>query len=311
MSYTRQTGVAVITAVLVLALAATAATTIAANYQLNMRRTENSINSSQAWSYAKGAEQWTMAVLARDLEDNSYDALDEAWWNDGQPLTFPLPGGYIQGQIIDAQGKLNLNKLVEANKVNQTMKERVSRLFFNLEIDPSLVDAVIDWIDSNVEPAGPNGAEQDIYRGLEHAYLPADQPIKDITELRLIHGINQETYDKLLPHVTALPADKTSLNLNTASVQVIACLHPELPDLAAQLVEEREDDPYESAVEFLRHPELQAKGITIDTFDLNVTTNYFNLITTAVIGNSKVKMTSTIYRGGSKNLQVVKRSQNL
>ena len=259
----KQTGIAVITAVLVLAIAATAAVTIAANYQLNFRRTENSIMSSQAWAYAKGGEQWTMAVLGRDLDDNSYDAydVDNLWWNDGNPLTFPLPGGYIQGKIEDAEGKLNLNKLVEANKPNVVMKERVSRLLFLLDMNPDLVCAIIDWIDENTNPECPNGAEQDIYRGLENAYLPADQPMKDISELRLVHGFSQEMYDILLNHVTVLPPDKSSLNLNTASIEVIASLHTKIDiPLAKQLVKERVDEPYENAVDFLRHPELISEG---------------------------------------------------
>ena len=306
----KQTGVALITAVLVLAIATTAAATLTANYQLYMRRTDNSIASSQAWAYAKGAEQWTMAILARDAEDSFYDGLDEDWAIVLPP--FELPGGYIQGKIEDAQGKLNLNKLVEANKVNETVKQRVTRLLFLLKINPGLVEAMIDWIDSDPIFYGPDGAEQDIYRGLENAYLPADQPMKDISELRLIHGVDQEIYNKLIPHVTALPANNATLNLNTASAEVLASLHPQIDiQLAQDLVEEREDDPYENAVEFLRHPSLQSKGITIDTYDLNVTSSYFNLSTNAVINKSQVKLTSTIYRATVKNLKVVKRSQKL
>ncbi len=312
-TYTKQSGIAVITAVLVLAIAATAAATIAANYQLDMHRTENSIMSSQAWAYAKGAEQWTMAILARDLKDSgNYDGFDEPWWNDGQPLTFPLPGGYIQGKIEDAEGKLNLNKLVEANKPNQLMKERVSRLLFLLDMNPSLVDAIIDWIDGDPNPAGPNGAEQDIYRGLENAYLPADQPMKDISELRLIYGFSQEMYDELTKYLTVLPAQDSSLNLNTAPALVLASLDTKIGlNLAEQLVAEREDKPYESAADFLRHPELQRQGVSINPDGLNVRSSHFNLITTSVIGKSQVKITSTIHRGGANNLQVIKRSQNL
>lgn len=312
-TYSKQTGIAVITAVLVLAIAVTAATTIAANYQLDMRRTENFIHSSQAWAYAKGGEQFAMSILARDVKDNSYDGLDEPWWNDDKATTFPVPGGVILGKIEDAQGKLNLNNLVEANKPNPEMKKRVSRLFFLLEINPSLVDAIIDWIDSDVNPAGPNGAEQDIYRGLENAYLPADQLMKDISELRLIHGFNQEMYNKLIRYVTVLPAQYSSLNLNTAPAVVLASLHEEIDlSLANQLVEERLDKPYKTITDFLRHPDLLSQGINIANPDgLNIRTNHFNLITIAEIGKSRVKMTSTIFRGTGNKLRIVKRSQDL
>ena len=72
----KQSGVALITAVLIIALAVTAAVTIAANYQLNFHRTENAFNSGQAWAYAKGAEEWAMAILARDQKDNTHDGYD-------------------------------------------------------------------------------------------------------------------------------------------------------------------------------------------------------------------------------------------
>ncbi len=306
-NFKRHKGVAAITAILVLAIAATAATTIAANYQLDMRRTENMINSSQAWAYAKGAEQWTQAILARDLENSSYDGLDEDWAIELPP--FELPGGYIIGKIEDAQGKINLNSLIKDKKVDETMKQRVSRLLSLLELNPGLVDAIIDWIDEDVNPAGPDGAERDIYIGLEFAYLPADQLMADISELRLVKGFDQDTYNILLPHVTTLPAN-VALNLNTASAEVLASLSPKIAlELANDLVKDREDDPYEQPIDFLRHPLLQ--GITIDVLNLSVTSDYFNLTTKAVIGNSKVKLTSTIHRSGGNALQVVKRSQKI
>ena len=62
----KQSGVALITAVLIVALAVVASVSIAENYQLNFRRTVTAFNSGQAWSYAKGAEEWAMAILARD-----------------------------------------------------------------------------------------------------------------------------------------------------------------------------------------------------------------------------------------------------
>lgn len=310
-SKTKQAGVAVITAMLVLAIAATAAISIAENYQLDFRRSENTITNSQAWAYAKGAEQWAMAILARDGNDNSYDGLDEPWWNNDQSITFPIPGGFIEGKIADAQGKLNLNELVEGDKVNEAMKQRVSRLFVLLDINPNLVGAIIDWIDTDINPTGFDGAERDIYIGLKFAYLPADQSMADVSELRLIRGFDQEIYDKLTPHVTALP-NNAALNVNTASAEVLASLHPKITlELANEIVEDREDGPYKQAVDFLRHPFLQTQSITIDTFGLSVSSNYFDLDTKAVIGKSKVRLTSTIHRPSGDRLRVVKRSQRL
>ncbi len=306
----QQSGVAVITAVLILALATTAAVAIAAEYQLNMRRSDNAFSSSQAWAYAKGAEQWTMAILARDQEDNTYDGFDEPWWNNNQSTTFPLPNGYIEGKIEDAQGKLNVNSLMDGNAINPVMRRRIEQLFVVLEIEPSLVEAIIDWIDGDRTFAGPNGAEYDIYQGLEDPYLPADQPMNDISELRMIHGFSQEIYDKVSPHLTALPSNIV-LNLNTASAEVLASLDPNLTiQVSKEMVDERIEDPYQQLNDFIKH--AQEHGVTVnETQGITTQSSYFDLHTKAVIGKSQVKMVSTIYRGAGNNLKVLKRSQKL
>lgn len=311
-SKNKQSGVALITAVLIVALAVVASISIAENYQLNFRRSVTAFNSGQAWSYAKGAEEWAMAILARDLEDNGgHDGFDEAWWNNGEPLVFPLPGGFIEGKLEDVQGKLNVNLLIKAGKPDPVMFKRFERLFASLEINTGLVGAVQDWIDVDQNFTGADGAEADIYIGLEPPYLPADQLMQDISELRLVHGIDEETYYKLLPHVTALPSN-TVLNLNTASANVLESLGLNIPQgVGEELVAEREDKPFKSPIDFAKHPRLQ--GITLDINDgtVGVGSNYFILNTKSVIGSSQVKMVSMIHRGGGNNLTVVKRSQKL
>ena len=307
----KQSGVALITAVLIIALAVTAAVTIAANYQLTFHRTENAFNSGQAWAYAKGAEEWAMAILARDQKDNTHDGydVDNAWWNNGEPLLFPLPNGFIEGQLEDAQGKLNVNLLLDGDKSNPDVRKAFERLFTNLNINPGLVCAVIDWIDADVNPACPDGAEADIYSGLEVPYLPSDQPMQDISELRLVHGITQEMYEILLPHVTALPINAV-LNLNTASAEVLETLGPNITQgTGKELVEFRVDNPFKSIADLKKVPSMQ--NVTFDFNKYGFATDHFLLNTKCVIGESQVKMTSMIHRGAGNNLKVVKRSQNI
>ncbi len=313
-SKNKQSGVALITAVLIVSLAVVASISIAENYELNFRRTITAFDSGQAWSYAKGAEQWAKAILARDQKDNTYDAYDtdNAWWNNGAPLVFPLPDGFIEGSLEDAQGKLNINSLLEGNKPNPIAQLRFERLFTTLEINKGLVGAIIDWIDANPNPTGSDGAEFDIYIGLETPYLPADQPMKDISELRLVHGIDQEIYNKLIPHVTVLSDANSPLNINTASAEVLETLAPNIrPGLGQELVAEREDKPYKQVGDLQRHPLIQQNGITLDTDRLGIKSDHFLLNTKCVIGKSQVKMVSLIHRGAGNNLQIIKRSQKL
>jgi general secretion pathway protein K len=311
-SKNKQSGVALITAVLIVALAVVASISIAENYQLNFRRTVTTFNSGQAWAYAKGAEEWAMAILARDKNDSSdYDGHDETWWNNGEPLVIPLPGGLIEGKLEDVDGKLNVNLLMKAGKPDPVMYKRFERLFASLGINIGLVGAIQDWIDSDENFTGSEGAESDIYRGLSNAYLPADQPMQDISELRLVHGIDQETYKELIKHITALPAD-AKLNLNTASAYVLESLGVNIPQgVGEEIVAEREDKPFKSPNDFVNS--LQERGLTADILNspVGVASSYFTLNTKCVIGNSQVKMVSMIHRQSAEILKVVKRSQKL
>jgi len=74
----RQGGVALITAMLVLALASIAAAAVLVSAQSNIRRTGNLLDSERAWWYAEGLESWVRGVLKRD-DKTEYDGCNEPW----------------------------------------------------------------------------------------------------------------------------------------------------------------------------------------------------------------------------------------
>ena len=302
-----QRGIALLTAVLVLALAVIAATSIAANHQLSIRRTENIVFGSQVWSYLHGGEAWAKVILARDLDDNNnYDATSESWATELPPLT--LPGGYISGKITDEQAKLNINALLAGNKTDLITKTRIEKLFSLLAQDPAIVQAIIDWIDPDVQAIPPDGAEDDYYIGLEQPYLAANQPMKHISELRLIKGVTQDVYEAVSPYLTALPAN-TAININTADPIVIAALIPDLSKSAAEsIIKEREDDPFETINDFAFHPSISNIGSYVQ--GLSTQSSYFNLETEVKIGNSIIKNNSLLYRLNSQNVSVMSRTPN-
>ena len=105
----RQRGVAVITALLVVALATMLVAGALADFQLDVRRTEAALYSEQAQAFALGAEAWATRILAEDAEDSNVDHPGEIWANDIPPL--PIEGGSIDGFITDLQGRFNINNL--------------------------------------------------------------------------------------------------------------------------------------------------------------------------------------------------------
>ena len=104
-----QSGVALITVLLIVFLASVTATSLAALQQIATRRSTVLQHQQQARLYALGAEQRAMLVLARDRKQSETDHPGEEWAN---PLpTFPVEGGAIKGSLRDLQGCFNLNNL--------------------------------------------------------------------------------------------------------------------------------------------------------------------------------------------------------
>ena len=104
-----QRGVALLTVMLVVALATTTAVAMASRQQLDIRRTENTLYQGQALMYLYGVESWSMQFLAEDRRDNEIDHNDEDWATRLPPL--PVEGGQVQGYIEDLQGRFSLNSL--------------------------------------------------------------------------------------------------------------------------------------------------------------------------------------------------------
>src|SRR5579859_7894486 len=106
-----QRGVALITALVVLAIAATLSAAMIWQGSLDERRTATLIQGNQAMEYALGAESWAQQILQRDLKKSSQGGvnLGQDWAQQLPPL--PVEGGQITGHIEDMQGRFNLDLL--------------------------------------------------------------------------------------------------------------------------------------------------------------------------------------------------------
>jgi len=296
-----QNGVALITALLVTAIATIAAVSMMARQHLDLRRSENIFAADQAWLFATGIESWAMKVLERDRSDNKTDHLGEDWATVLPPIT--VEGGVVAGRLEDLQGRFNLNNLVNEEGASQADIDMLKRLFDELDIDNQRVQAIVDWVDKDQEASFPDGAEDNVYLGREPSYRTADRIMADPSELLLIDGITLEDYQALSPFVCTLPA-RTAVNVNTAPAEILQALVPgmEAGD-AEQLVSEREDNPFISVGDFNKHA-LVAKYLNNKAPDDNkkmadgmtVSSDYFLLTAAARYGLAEVSMASVINR---------------
>ncbi len=241
---TRLRGVALITALLLTALAGSVAAGLAWDNALDVRRTMVLLYRDQAIQVAVGSEGWVRSILREDALQTQTDHLDEVWASEipALPIDSENVQGQIYGQLEDLQGRFNINNLIDTNgNVDQAYFEQYQRLLDALALDPALAGATVDWLDPDQNETIPDGAEDPLYTGYVPAYRTADRPVYNITELAAVNGMDRISFEILLPHVTALPG-RTPVNVNTASVQVLQSLGPNIDLSTAEgLVDVRKD----------------------------------------------------------------------
>ena len=299
-----QRGVALVTALLVVAIATVAAVSMANRQQLDIRRTASLLHGEQAWAYVLGAENWAKVVLRRDARESQIDSLAEDW-STQPPVSF-VEGGSIVGRLIDLQGRFNVNTLVRGGSVDADSLAFYKRLLQRLDIDERLADPLVDWIDADINARVPDGAEDDAYLLLDPPYRAANRPLADTSELRLVKGYDAEVVAKLLPHVSALP-ERTALNVNTADATLLSVVAPGMTVAEGEsLVEARGEEPFESVAKFMQAPALA--GRTVATGTIGVTSNWFLMLSEANIGQGRARLASTIQRSRN-DLLVVRRQR--
>lgn len=308
----RERGAALLTAVLIAALATIIAVALADDYQLQFRRTSVMVTSEIAMQYALGAESWAGSILAEDArsdaEGTAVDHRLEAWASSLPPL--PVEGGTVEGALEDLHGRFNLNNLLLDSE--QPPEQRVyvpqfQRLLENLGVDASTAQSmalkVLDWIDPDRDEEFP-GAEDDFYTGLEPPYRPANHLLTHPSELLAVAEFDASLWRALRPYVTALPLalpaggvgqGGTAINPNTALPIVIESLYPVGTGAGTSIFQRASAQPFDDAGDQdLRLGELAVEGANPYTLQ----SRFFLLQVRVTIGGTLLTMYSLLERQG-------------
>jgi len=298
---TRQDGIALITAILVVALAAVAATAILSSANIAIHRTGNLQDSERAWWYADGIEGWLRTILERDQEDNKFDGLEDVW---AKPVDYlPVDEGFVRGQMVDLQGRYNLNNLAVPDLNGEAFKQQQEvflRLLQGIEgVDAfqaqSLASAIRDWIDADSEPTGFDGAEDSEYLGANPPHRVPNRLMESPTELLAIKGMTRELYQRIGPYVTTLPQTGTPINVNTAPEALVFALAKEPGAAQRKFIEERVKKPAESVGELTGERGVYGAA-DAPTAMLAVASRYFMLRAEVFVGSGRLALYSFYYR---------------
>ncbi|MBL6689654.1 MAG: type II secretion system minor pseudopilin GspK [Pseudomonadales bacterium] len=308
-----QRGIALVTILLIVALGTVMAASMVVEQQASIQATRGFLDRGQALQYALGGEELARQVLYEDFEeDEDTDHLLEPWASD--ELHYEFEDGEVNLQITDLQSLFNLNLLSQSNPGQVRSRQRLLNLVNAKGLDPAIVDRIKDWIDEDTG-AELAGAEDFDYLVFDPPYRTGNALMADPSEIALL-GMEPEWFQYLLPYLTALPDERSSLNINTASPGILQSLAPGLSFEAAETLVQRRDEEegYETVQLFLQAPELaglniQADGLGVQSvfFEVRVIARYqdrFSYLTSILHRNSLDGSMRILHRDFSKTFRV-------
>jgi general secretion pathway protein K len=266
----RQRGAAVLVAMLVVAIAALAASSFMFRSQVEWRRFENLSRMDQAQWVLRAAQQWGATVLLDDARNSSVDHRGEAWATRLPPVE--AENYRISGLMEDQEGRFNLNNLVANGEIDKQQLAIFVRLLSALRLPESLAGAVADWIDADDLPFNSNSVDSPYYVTLQTPYRATNQPLININELLRVKDMDRNTLAMLRPFVTVLPT-RTPINVNTASPEILVALVPGLSsEEAYSMVAKRERTYYRNITDF---QQALPSGTTAPASGISVSSQYF------------------------------------
>jgi general secretion pathway protein K len=290
-----QRGAAIITALLVVMLAATIATYLLTQQSHALTRTARTTERAQAALYTQPTLDWARAILFETQKNATYVHPKQKWAQGINALPLDDAGGgtFASGVIRDESGKFNLNNLVIDGVKSAADVVVFQRLLKLLKIEADLTPALVDWLDKDSD-LSPNGAEDSAYLGLPKPYRAANRSMLQTSELARVRGFDATIVKRLTPYVSALPA-RTKLNMNSALPEVIRAYFPEVTDNdATALISKREEQPFKDLAEIKKQNELNAvPPASIDQF-ATVTSQFFSVSIAISKQSTQVRQTALL-----------------
>lgn len=301
----RQSGMAVIIAILLVALAASTAAFMLSQHNLWARQVGGLAARSQADAVARAGIEWVRRALVEQPPLASPEELHGLVAAASRALS--IAGVTLEITQTDAQARFNVNNLVRDSSASAADVLAFQRLLGAANLSPDLASAIVDAIDGNSETTLPGGAEDLDYLSLDPPRLAGNRPMLDAAQIARVPGFTPDAASRLLPFLTALP-EATSINVNSAAAEAFMLLLPGLDyDAARRFATARDDLPFKDIGAFrARLPDgvVPAPGLAI-----GVTTRYVLVVSRARLGRTQVAYEALIGMRGAARTGVLWRKQ--
>ncbi|MEO8308206.1 MAG: type II secretion system minor pseudopilin GspK [Pseudomonadota bacterium] len=297
-----QRGVALISAMIVVALATVIAASLFFDSAMTARRSAASFSMEQGLQLAQGAEALAAAALQQSGAPTQVTTAG-TWAQHYGPVEV-APEVSLEAQLNDEQGKFNLNTLLKKDGTpNKDAVAVFNQLLKLVELEPRWTSLLIDWMDANTQTTGSDGGEDSLYASQTPPHRTGNLLLTSISELQQMPGFTREMYLRLSPFVTALPPSANKINVCTADGVVLDALFAVSTDDANNIEYSRmrPEDLATSRAQIC-FPTLQAltRGDAAMNALAGETSNYFRLRTWVRIGTAQFALYSLMYREGDK-----------
>ncbi|HYB32413.1 MAG TPA: type II secretion system minor pseudopilin GspK [Steroidobacteraceae bacterium] len=308
-----QRGIALLVAVLLVALGTILAAAIAYENAMTARRGTATYAFDQSLLIQQGAEALAAYGLRQIRQsDPTHTYPGQGWDKPYGPLEV-VPGIMLEASLEDLQGRLNINNLVNHDGTpNQDYVGAFTQLLAMLGLEPKWAGFLIDWIDADIVPQNPDGAEDSVYMGQTPPYRTPNRYITSISELLALPGFGRDRYLLLAPYVTALPWG-TKINVCTAKDKVLDAFlgagHSEFSADAGALAKNRSASSgcfptlanYQAAFDPKKWQKSMANYFAQSS-------SYFRLTSFITIGSTEFNLYSLLYQDPTNSVRPIQRS---
>ena len=300
----RQRGVAIITALVVVAAATVAVSAMLWRESIAVRKVENQAALGEARWLARSSIEWARLVLLQDARTSTVDHLGEIWalplaetrvtddLATAQPsasrteATSATPfaendAAFVSGRMVDAQARLNLNGIMNGEQVDEQRLAMLARLLVVLNLDQDLAKPIAERMGRTPVVASFDALARD---------------------LAAAGAMDPSAASRLAPFVVVLPVP-TAVNINTAPPEVLAACFAELPlDGARALARSR------SQAWFTQVADATARlpGTSGQTApgNIGISTNFFEVEGRVRVGRADLQISALIEREQSGSTRV-------
>ena len=263
----RQRGIALISVLLIMTLALLITSGLLRSHRLSLQSSGQQLQQMHLHQLATGVETQALLLLQGALQTPAKTVDRTQAWARMTP-ELDLEDEQVRVSIEDLAGRFNLNSLLRSGQIDQVTLNRWARL-------------------------------QDLL-GLPALQLEQVGALRELSQLRLLPGVDRERLRRLEPWVALLSTD-AALNINTASALVLRTLNGIDASQADALLRQRSTAPWPSVQAFTQDPLLD--GLGVSSHGLGIDSRWYRITVEVTQGQSRLRLATDVERD-AKTLQL-------